>query len=462
MPEGIQNPVSQEKSEVREVNMQGGTGQNHGQPQEEFVFIREKIKEKPMNKKKIVFRFFLNLLMAVIFGCIACVAFFAAKPYVAPWFEEEEQTVPVALPGTEEQESEKEETADTPITPIEPQPTEEEQEPVVNVVEKVQLELKDYAALYSKMNGVVDQAQKFIVTVTGVNSDVDWFNNTYESEGQATGIIVGNNKQELIILTEKNVIENVEEIRVTFHDGTRAVALPKKYDGNSGLATLGISLENIEESTLNTVIEADVANSNSLSKGQPIIAVGSPLGQPDSIAYGNITTLKSASSTVDSSYKLIKTDVLGSLNGSGVLLNLEGKVIGIIAQRFCNDTDNITVTALAISDIRGVIDRLASNKAIAYFGVKGKEVTKADLEEYNLPKGIGIMEVVMDSPAMQAGIQSGDIITKIGIKDIETVSEFQEELINCEPEQLITITVMRKGKEDYKEMSFDVTLSVVQ
>lgn len=439
---------------------------NNGQLQEpdaqEFSFITEKIKEKPINKKKLIVKFVTNLLMAVLFGAVACFTFYLLSPYVRPLFPAEE-TQKITFPSDEEPDvNNTQENAESEQESVEEENEKGNQEQIVNVVEKVGLELTDYQDLYSKLNQVADKAMLSMVTVTGVNSNVDWFNNPYESKGQASGLIIGNNGVEILILTEQKIIENVEAIQVTFQGGYTAAAAAKKYDRNTGMAILGIPLESLSKEALEKAAVAVLGNSYTLKPGTPVIAVGSPLGYNDSVTFGNITSTKNTATTMDVNYSLLTTDILGSSSGSGVLLNLNGEVIGVIAQDFSSDTENMTVTALAVSNIKGIIERLSNNLGIAYLGIKGADVTESISEELELPKGIYLTEVAMDSPAMAAGLQNGDVITKIGSTEIRSMKDLQNEMIQCEPEQLITVTASRFAVDEYKELTFDVTLGVLQ
>lgn len=418
----------------------------------EYSFIKEKIKERPKNKKKIALQWGGFLAGAVIFGAIASLV----MAIMTPWLEEmmygKEEPEVVTIPKDELSSSE------TTITPTQtPVPT---QEPVVNVVEK-NLETKDYINLYSQIYHVADNVKNSLVTVVGVSNNVDWLNNPYENEGQASGIVVADNGQEILILTDKSVIENVEEINVSFADGATAPAVQKKYDGNTGLAILAVERKNVKSESLSNILPITLGNSKLVQLGTPVLAVGSPLGSTESVLSGNITSLKTVSNTEDVSYPLIRTDMLGSASGNGVLLNFNGEVVGIFTRELSGSSENGTITAYAISELKGIIERLSNNLGITYLGVRCREVTEEDQKTYNMPKGVGITNVAMDSPAMACGIQSGDIIVEIEGKEITTQREFENAISAYEPEQIISITAMRMGAEGYVEVKFDATLGVM-
>lgn len=428
----------QEKKELEQVS--------------EYSFIKEKIKERPKSKKKIVLQCGGFLAGAVVFGMIASLVMAVMTPWLEDVMYGNEEPEMVTIPKDELS------SAETSITPTQTLvPT---QEPVVNVVEK-NLETKDYINLYSQIYHVADSVKNSMVTVVGVSSNVDWLNNPYENEGQASGIVVADNGKEILILTDKSVVENVEEINVSFADGASAPAVQKKYDGNTGLAILAVERKNVKAESLSKIAPITLGNSKLIQLGSPVLAVGSPLGTTESVLSGNITSLKTVSNTEDVSYPLIRTDMLGSSSGNGVLLNFNGEVVGIFTRELSASSENGTITAYAISELKGIIERLSNNLGIAYLGVRTREVTEEDQKTYNMPSGVGITNVAMDSPAMVCGIQSGDIIVEIEGKGITNQREFESTISGCEPEQLISITAMRLGAEGYVEVKFDATLSVM-
>ena len=150
------------------------------QEKEEVPFIREKIKEKPVNKRKLLKQGSFTVVFAVLFGLVACFVFTLMQPYMKSWLypaKEPEIQIPADELSATEEESEEE-----------PQETEEKQEVQETVVTK-ELELSDYQQLQNKIYAIGKKANRSVVTVTGVSSDTDWYNNAYESSGQASGII---------------------------------------------------------------------------------------------------------------------------------------------------------------------------------------------------------------------------------------------------------------------------------
>lgn len=408
---------------------------------EEFDFITEKIKSKPINKRRVVLHIVRTTGLAVLFGFVACLVFTVMQPVMQKWFEEKDNQV-VSIPSDEQMTETETETAEEEET--------EQTQPSTQIVEVPQeLGLEDYQKLQNKLYAVGTSANKSVVTVTGVRSDTDWFNTPYEREGQASGIIISDNGQELLIMTEKKVIADAETISVTFEDGTSTSANLKKYDGNTGIAILSIPDSQMDENTRNNIHVAQLGNSLEVSQGDVVIAVGSPLGANFSILTGNITSTENSVSTIDSNFTVFTTDIVASTNGSGVLLNLQGEIIGLVMQDYSSADEENTLTALSISELKEIIERLSNNQDIAYLGLKVTTVTSDIEKKYDLPRGVYIKSVEMDSPALAAGLQSGDIITKMDGNSIQTVLQYQQYIRKLSPGTTVQIQIMRQGSDGY-------------
>lgn len=164
-------------------------------------------------------------------------------------------------------------------------------------------------------------------------------------------------------------------------------------------------------------------------------------------------------SVIDGEYDLLITDIGRTAEGSGVLLNLDGQVIGLIEHQYLNTNNRNALTAYSISDMKEVIEHLSNSQDLVYIGILGENVTEEIAQAGDLPQGVYITGVEMDSPAMNAGLQQGDVITVISGQEIESVSQIQEMLLKFSKEQEIQVNVMRQGKEGYKEISCKVVLS---
>lgn len=425
--------------------------------QKEYSFINEKIKQKPINKKWLFCRVLFTFGMAVLFGVVAAIVFTLVQPQMEEQINPKKDTS-ITFPKDEEETETPEET-ETQDAQTEETETEEAAETEANPVE---LELDDYQAIQNKMYAVGRTANKFIVTVTGVKSDTDWFNNSYETKGQASGIIIGDNGTELLIMTEKKVIADAKNIYVTFIDDAVAAATIKKYDGNTGITVLSVPLQEVEESTLDAIEVATLGNSYSVKQGSVVIAVGSPLGSNYSILTGNVTSNTNTISTIDNTYSIFTTDIVGSVNGSGALINLDGEVVGLVMQGYSSSEDETTLTAVAISELKSMIEMLSNGKDIPYIGLQITTVTNAIAEEYDIPKGVYIKDVAMDSPAMAAGLQSGDVLVEMDGVNIISDEIYESTLLSLEPGSTVEMVINRQTSEGYHEVTYQVEVSVLQ
>ena len=411
------------------------------------AFVREQIKDKPKNYKRMWVRLGESAACGGVFALAVCLVLL----FMIPVLRQEEGSVPdtgaqdsqqASVEETEQGSEEKEETQ----TPEERQP----------------MTLDDYQQIQTELYAIGNTANKSIVTITGVVSDTDWFNNSYEREGQGCGTIIGESGGKLWILTEKKTIKDAAKIKVTFVNDAVAEAKLVRYDGNTGLAALTVDLEDLETSTQNAITVMKTAGSNTIHKGSIVIALGSPLGTNYSILTGNITSSAYSISTIDANYDIFTTDIVGSKNGSGALINLNGEVIGLVTQGYSSEGDQNTLTAISISELKPVIEMLSNNKDIPYIGLEITTVTNTIAKENDIPKGVYIKEVKMDSPAMAAGLQSGDVITEIDGEAVISVDGYQTKLLSLTPGDVAEVTIQRQGNDGYTEIKCPVTVSVLQ
>ncbi|MCM1048267.1 MAG: S1C family serine protease [Clostridiales bacterium] len=433
-------------------------------PSMETDFLREKIKQKPVNKKKLLRRTIITAVMAVVFGIVACLTFLILEPVINNWLYPEEE--PEEVQFQEETVTQEEEMSPEDMLTEEMIEAEEEEASIEledaqieELLSQVTFGLSEYQSLYSELAALAKDAGRSIVTVTGVTSDVDWINNPYESEAEASGVIVADNGRDLLILVSMKNIRNAERILVTFCNNTKAEAEIVKEDESTGLAILSVPLSLMEEITINTIKIASLGSSSAGSLiGIPVIAVGSPTGTSGSVSYGIITSSGTVIDHVDSAYKLITTDIYGSTNATGVIINMKGMVIGIIDNSYNSRDRGNLISAYGITELKKTITKMSNNQARAYLGIHGTDVPQEAYLESGVPLGAYVMEIEMDSPAMTAGIQSGDVIVQIGDTEILNYNGLLNILYEANPNEAITITLMRQGIEGFQRMNVEVTL----
>lgn len=358
-------------------------------------------------------------------------------------------------PGTETGQAE-EQPDDTETKKEDGLPDGEEKEAGSRQRASVGITPLEYRQLYRDMMQVAEEPERALVQVIGITSELDYFNQNYENQRRISGLTVAMTDTDLFILTEYRVVEEVERIQIVFSDGTMTDAVFQKADPNTGLAIVKVPLESIGEVNREKIAIAPLGNSSLIHRGDPVLAVGSPLGVKDSVAFGIITSTGSREPAADSEYLLLNTDIEGSADGSGVLIDLDGKIVGIISRNFGNNTG--TITGLAISQLKEIIEGLSNNEDLNYVGILGQDVTQDISERTGIPRGLLVTGVEEESPAMLAGLKPYDVIVKIGVRPVYTLREYHQVLRSLEADERVSFTAMRRGKEGYAEVNFKVTV----
>lgn len=428
---------------------------------DDFQFIKETRKEKPVNRKRLMHHLLETFVLAVIFGAVACLVFVLLKPRLEQYFSPEDP--PQVSFAEPEPEKDQEQEPEDDSKEDDSKDGDEEKEPEPLIIEKpASMDLGQYQALQSKLYEVGREADKFIVSVTNVKNDTDIFNTTYESTGLGSGVIIADTGEQLLILTEKKTIQGASSIRVTFVDGATVKAKLQRYDGNTGIAVLRVEAADVSRETKKQIAVATLGSSVGVSLGQMVLAVGSPIGTIHSILSGNITSNKNSISTMDCNYTVFTTDMVGTSDGSGALINTNGEIIGFVLQDYNLQKEQNTLTAVSISELKGVIELLSNDKAVPYLGMRISTVTDDISMDYNLPKGVYVRDVALDSPAMEAGFQSGDVITEINGEIVETAEDYEKLLLGLTVEDSVHITCQRQSAENYIPLEIDVMVGVLE
>ena len=449
--------MEEQDKEQNSINQETVKEQAEYTPPVQPDFLRETIKQKPVNKKKLLRRTLITVAMAVVFGLVACFTFLVLEPVISNRLYPEEEAEEVRFP--EETETEETKPEDMIVTDekepiIEIVPAELEDEQIEELLSQVQFSLRDYQLLYEEMAELARKASRSMVTVTSVVSDVDWFNDIYQNEASASGIIVANNGKSILILVSARTLNGADSIMVTFCDQAKVSAELVQKDTATELAILSVPLMDIEEETMDVIDIASLGSSNGTLLGMPVMALGSPMGTSGSVCYGVVTSAGTVVDQADSAYKTIATDIYGSRNATGVIFNMRGVVIGIIdTANTSNDMGNL-LTAYGISELKRTIEKMSNNRDRAYLGIHGADVPKEAGVELGTLEGTYIKEIEMDSPAMAAGIQSGDVIIRANETPITTYNRLLDVLYDSEPEDTVEFVLMRQGRE----MNATVTL----
>ena len=414
-------------------------------------FLAEQIKRRPVNRRRAIRRAIEVAALAVLFGIVACVTMITVTPVL------EEKLFPT--PTTEINEVIfTEETATYTSEEIQPEDMLLEEQNIEGIQEPVdsELQMREFAGLLKEKS---EACKSWMVKVSGVFSQTSWLESTGTRANVAMGAIIADNGAEILILVERKGMAFADNIMVTLPDGTNAPAFIKGEDDISDLMVIAVTKEGMPEETLSSFTIAELASSNNKALlGSIVLALGSPNGMLGSVSYGIVTTMGIEINNWDINYKMLMTDIYGSSNQEGFLVNLDGEIIGII----CNDYSTIDVknliSAVGISELKGIIQLLSNQNEIPCLGIMGTDVTWQVNKEHAIPIGAYVTDVKINEPAMKAGIQAGDVIISINGKDVVSMNMFSSYLQQIEAGATIEMVIMRQSQGTYKESELEIVL----
>ena len=410
----------------------------HDSEEEKYSFLQETVKDEQRSKKGIMGNLCRLAGRGLIFGLAAGLAFYALRPWAMTHLGGEKVTIPL----------------DQEETPVENETDTKDQEAQEEEIQYPDLTVEDYQEMNHALYQVALSAGKSVVEIYAVHRDEGWVN----AGGQVvSGVIFWDNGADLLIAAPARIVKDAEALKATFSDNTTYNATLKKQDRNLGLAIIAIKRSDLSDSTRNQIQTAMLGNSNAVNRGDGVIVLGEQFGYAGGVGYGIISSTRNYRTVADGQYRLLDTDIAGSEKGSGILFNTAGEVIGICDQSELQRDGNL-VSAYAISDIKEEIELLANGQGVPYIGVHGVVVTEKLAGEQGIPKGIYVREVEADSPAMQAGIQNGDVITEINKTDITGITGLHKQIAEAGTGTQIRIKGQRRGADGYVDVTFDVTV----
>lgn len=439
--------------------------QHNNQENDDYTFLREKITERPINRRKVIRQSLLTIALAVTFALLACfVFFFLEKGAIRGYSNEQEAAKKISLTLQETTEEimpedmikdENEENKDVPSTNAEDGAT-----AIADAIAAYDPDIDDYQGIYNKMKVLSSDTSKSLVTVTAIQDKTSWLNSSIENRTKTTGVILEDNETDLLILCDAKVIHNASDIIVTFCNSKECSATVLANDSYTNFAILSVPLSDLNEATVEAIAYASFGNSaTSCKPGDVVIAVGDPLGYGTSVGYGIISATDIEINETDRNFSLITTDIYGSQSGNGVLINKSGKIIGIISQKYNRKESENLISAIGITELNSLIEDLCNGVVNPHMGVCVTNVTSIAKQHYNIPAGAYITEIKLDSPAMTSGIHKGDVITAINDAVVTSVSDYQNELQSFKPGDVIVVTVMRPNGDAYMDINIKVTLS---
>jgi len=292
---------------------------------------------------------------------------------------------------------------------------------------------------------------------------------TYKSESSGSGIIIGENDTELLIVTNNHVVAGADTLTVCFTDDSVVEAKIKGTDSTNDLAVIAVELANVSEETLNKIAVAALGSSDDLAIGEQVVAIGNALGYGQSVTTGIVSALNREIAADDmTSNTYVQTDAaINSGNSGGALVNMKGEVIGINTAKIAGDGVEGMGFAIPMSSAESIISGLmeqttkekVSEENKGSLGISGADVTSEVSEVYGMPEGVYVNAITGGSAAEEAGLQTGDIITHIDGSQITDISNLQSQLAYYAAGDKVTLTIQRKvDTSEYTEQTIEVTL----
>lgn len=328
------------------------------------------------------------------------------------------------------------------------------------------------------------------VSVQEIPSFFGYSSRQYKSASTGSGIIVGDNDDELLIATNNHVVDGATTLSVCFigddvaNAETETVnagdngdlnvedavsAKIKGTDADNDLAVVAVKKSDIPEDTLNQIKIAQIGSSDDLAVGQQVVAIGNALGYGQSVTSGWISALNRTISTDDgtNSTGLIQTDAaINPGNSGGALLNMKGELIGINSAKYADSAVEGMGYAIPISKAKPILEELMNRETRekvdsskkGYLGVSLASLTTEAIEMYNMPTGAFVRNVENDSPAQEAGICKGDIIVKFDGQKVSDGDDLLDKLQYYKSGEKIEAVIARATNGEYEENTVELTL----
>ena len=330
------------------------------------------------------------------------------------------------------------------------------------------------SAVVTDVTQVVEAVMPACVSITNnfTQTVQDFWGQTYSQDETASGsgIIIGENEQELLIVTNNHVVDSTEQLYVQFIDGETVEAQVKGTDASADLAVVAVKLDTIADSTKQEICIARMGDSDSLKIGEPAIAIGNALGYGQSVTTGVISALnrKIESSNSEEGTSLIQTDAaINPGNSGGALLNMRGEVIGINSNKIGGSSIEGMGYAIPISTARPIIEDLMerqtrtkySEEERGYLGISCINVTSDLSENFSMPQGIFVAQVYSGTGAEAAGLVRGNIVVAFDGVTVQDQEELTKQMQYYKAGESVEITIMVNSANGYQQKNVTVTLS---
>lgn len=331
------------------------------------------------------------------------------------------------------------------------------------------------------VSDIVEQAMPTVVAITSTavyqsnNYGYGWFfrggPQTYEVPSSGSGIIIGENDKELLIVTNNHVVEDSTSLKVAFIDSEVVDAAIKGTDAETDLAVIAVPLEQIKDDTKSKIKVARLGNSDELKVGQGVIAIGNALGYGQSVTVGYVSALnREVRVSNTSTRELLQTDAaINPGNSGGALLNMKGEVIGINAAKYSSTEVEGIGYAIPISKAEDIMNQLMNRKTMnpveearrGYLGIQGTSVDEESAAAFGMPRGVYVYKILEEGAAARSDLREKDIITKVDGQSVRNMTDLQELLACYEMGEQIDLTVQTQKDGEYQERTVTIALKAM-
>lgn len=403
----------------------------------EYSFLQEVIKDEVGGTGKRKKRILRKIGVGIFIGLVACFTFSVFKPWVESRMSgnPDEVTIPRDTKQTAENEADR------------------------SGKDGNGQKKDNYSKSVKSLSDVAKKGKRSVVSLL-VLTGATIGNKEFVSESQSvSGVLIADNGQELLILGPTMEVGETQQIQATFCDGKKYQVTEKKSDANLELTIYAVKESQLEEKTAKSIRLAALGSSYEVKKGDTTVLLGMLFGQGDAVGYGVLRSSTEKAERADGTYHILGAELAGFTGGSGIMFNRQEEVIGIICDAAGEDAKEELMHAYAISDIKDVMQFLANGESVPYIGIHATDVSENIAEDRRIPRGIYVDKVEADSPAMRAGIQSGDVLTAIGGTDIENFEQYHELLMEEKEGTHLLIKGYRRGaKDQYVAVHFNATV----
>lgn len=406
---------------------------------ENYSFIKETIKEQPTDRKRLAVKFLTAAVCGVIFGACAAGTMALIVPKALERFgtAPDQKAVVTLTPSVKAEQ----------VTPT-PEATEQEK---TSASTAWQNDLSD------GMSQIAEEPRRALVRISAAGEDSDLLDDSFLEYGDEEGFVFLKNSEAFYILTVSDQMQEADKFTVTFSDGAVTDGILCKKDLRTGFFVIKVPFTSVDEETQEKIPAAPLVAADDMKQTESVIAIGSPSGDYDSLMGGTITSVTGTLKVADEEYGMLTTDMVGSEEGGGILLNSSGEVAGIIWNQE-EDRTNV-IRAVETAQLRPLLESMANGEDICYIGIMGATISSYQSENLDVPRGVYVDAVDEDSPAMTAGIQNGDILHALDGQEVQSMEEYASVLQGLNKGTRTTVNVYRKNPSgEYEDVQLKVTI----